>query len=180
MNIIYARAVIDVPVSRQRAFDAAAGLDAPSIIRPYGPIPGVRAIEEGHAGPWSETGQSRVVRLTDGNSVFEKVDVFLPGIGFAYDVGEFTGPFAALVDQAYSEWEFQDLAPDRSRILWRYSFLASTPLTHPPLLLVITLFYGGFLKAALKRLAAHIRANATAAPASGTASALTGPVAENT
>lgn len=163
-GFIYAEAKIELPLDRHGAFRAAAALDAIAVIRPYGPIPGVRAIE-GHTGPWSETGQERLVTLTNGDTVREILDVYLPGVSFAYDVREFSGGFGMLVHEAFSEFIFEDIAPGRSRVLWRYTFAATEPLFRPVVWALLRLFYAGFLKRALARFAATVAAP-PASPAS--------------
>ena len=167
-GFLYVEAKIDVPLDRQAAFRAAAALDAPRIILPHGPIPGVRSVD-GHTGPWSEVGQTRVVTLTNGDTVHEILDVFLPGVSLAYDVREFTGAFGMLVHEAFAEWEFQDTAPGRSVVLWRYTFAATEPLFRPILWAILNGFYKGFMKAALARFQASILA--AAAPPAGAAAA---------
>lgn len=156
-GFIYVEKTIEVPLDRHKAFLAAAAMDAVAIIRPHGPIPGVRSIA-GHAGPWSETGQERTVTLTNGDTIFEKLDVFLPGVSFAYDVREFTGFFGALVHEAFGEFIFEDAGPGRSRVMWRYTFAATEPLFRPLLWAILRGFYGGFLKSALTRFRASLEA----------------------
>lgn len=163
-GFLYVETKIEVPLDRHAAFFAAAALDAPKIILPHGPIPGVRSID-GHTGPWSEIGQERTVTLTNGDTVFEKLDVFLPGVSLAYDVREFTGFFGSLVHEAFGEWEFQDVSPGRSTVLWRYTFAATEPLFRPLLWAILNGFYKGFMKAALARFLAEIEAGRENAPA---------------
>lgn len=154
-GFIYVEAKIEVPLDRYAAFSAAAALDAPNIILPHGPIPGVRAVD-GHSGPWSEIGQERTLTLTNGDTVFEKLDVFLPGVSLAYDVREFTGLFGSLVHEAFAEWAFQDTAPGRSVVLWRYTFAATEPFFRPVLWVILNGFYKAFMKAALARFLATL------------------------
>lgn len=167
-GFLYVHSKIEVPLDRQAAFRAAAALDAPKIILPHGPIPGVLSIE-GHTGPWSEIGQERVVTLTNGDTVLEKLDVFLPGVSLAYDVREFTGFFGMLVHEAFGEWNFQDTGPGRSTIMWRYTFAATEPLFRPVLWVILNGFYKGFMKSALARFQASIESAPAAQPADATA-----------
>jgi hypothetical protein len=167
-GFLYVQSKIEVPLDRHAAFRAAAALDAPKIILPHGPIPGVKSID-GHTAPWSEIGQERTVTLTNGDTVLEKLDVFLPGVSLAYDVRDFTGFFGMLVHEAFGEWEFQDIAPGRSRILWRYTFAATEPFFRPVLWAILNGFYKGFMKAALARFQASIESAPANAPANATA-----------
>ncbi len=167
-GFLYVESKIEVPLDRHAAFLAAAALDAPKIILPHGPIPGVRAIE-GHKGPWSEIGQERVVTLTNGDTILEKLDVFLPGVSLAYDVREFTGFFGTLVHEAFGEWLFQDTTPGRSTVMWRYTFAATEPFFRPFLWVILSGFYKPFMKAALARFLASIETGA-GAPATAAAS----------
>lgn len=149
-GFLYVHSKIEVPMDRQAAFRAAAAIDATKIILPHGPIPGVKSVE-GHTGPWSEIGQERTITLTNGDTVHEKLDVFLPGLSLAYDVRDFTGFFGALVHEAFAEWEFQDTTPGRSTVLWRYTFAATEPMFRPILWAILNGFYKGYMKAALAR-----------------------------
>lgn len=167
-GFIYVHCKIEAPLDRHAAFRAVAALDAPRIILPYGPIPGVKSIE-GHTAPWSEIGQERTITLTNGDTVFEKLDVFLPGVSLAYDVREFTGFFGFLVHEAFGEWEFQDIAPGRSIILWRYTFAATEPFFRPLLWAILRAFYKGYMKAALARFKASLDAAPASAPPPGAA-----------
>lgn len=149
-GFIYIETKTELPLDRFGAFHAAAALDATKIILPYGPIPGVQSIE-GHKDAWSEIGQERIITLTNGDTISEKLDVFLPGVSLAYDVRDFTGLFGFLVHEAFGEWVFSDKEPGRSVVLWRYTFAATEPFFRPFLSAILVVFYKGFMKAALAR-----------------------------
>ena len=176
-GFIYVERSIEAPLDRHRAFLAAAAMDAVAIIRAHGPIPGVASLE-GHTGPWTETGQERVVRLSNGDSVHEILDVYLPGVSFAYDVREFTGLFGMLVHEAFSEFIFEDAGPGRSRVLWRYTFAATEPFFRPLLWAILRGFYGGFMKAALLRFRETLDASVQAPPALSPTAAMPAVAAE--
>jgi hypothetical protein len=149
------------PVSAppQTAFAAVAGLDAPSIFRARGPVPGVVGVE-GHIAPWSAVGQTRTIRLSDGSSVHETLTAFGDG-ALAYKVTDFEGAFGRLAREARGEWRVTPHG-DGARIEWRYVFTPASPLAALPLRVIAFAFWADYMRAALSRLKTSIE---TAAPA---------------
>lgn len=122
--------------------------------RGSGPIPAVVGTSD-QTGPWDVVGSARRVRLADGTSVREEIlasepcDGAAPSGGrarFAYRVGGFSGPLAALTTAAFGEWTFVETAPGRTLITWRYTFVPRSALMAAPLSALIALFWRTYMR----------------------------------
>ena len=119
-----------------------------------GPIPAVVGTSD-QTGPWDVVGSARRVRLADGTSVVEEILASDPSDGaapsggrarFAYRVGGFSGPLAALTTAAFGEWTFIETAPGRTEITWRYAFTPRSALMAAPLSALIALFWRTYMR----------------------------------
>jgi hypothetical protein len=126
--------------------------------RSKGPIPPVKGTS-GQTGRWDIAGNARVVHLGDGTSVREEITLSDPSDGhppsdgrarFGYRVSGFTGPMARLAREARGEWLFEEIAPDRTRIVWTYAFEPASPLARLPLSLVVATFWKAYMKDGLE------------------------------
>ncbi|MDP1872650.1 SRPBCC family protein [Phenylobacterium sp.] len=119
-----------------------------------GPIPAVLRTG-GQTGAWDVVGSARQVHLADGSAVREEIlasdpcDGAAPSGGrarFAYRVGGFSGPLARLTEAAFGEWTFVEVAPGRTEISWRYTFVPRSALMAAPLSLLIALFWRTYMR----------------------------------
>ena len=141
---------IVIEASLSHVFETAAGMDPRELIRPYGPLPGIDAVE-GHDGAWSAPGQRRRYLLTDKSSVNEELTGFTRDHTYAYAVSGITGPFSAIVREARAEWHFTKVGAGKSQIDWTYFFTPSGPVAEPVLWFIVKMLWPGYLRAALTR-----------------------------
>jgi hypothetical protein len=102
------------------AFRVIAPVDLSSVFRPWGPFPGVTAVE-GQTAAWDRPGVSRRTRFTDGSQANEALTEYTEGHGFAYELTGFTNVLAKLASGVRGEWSF---LPDGggTMIRWTYEF----------------------------------------------------------
>jgi hypothetical protein len=110
------------PAGLEDAFDALMPIDLSRIFRGYGPLPAVVATVD-QTGEWDHVGVSRVVKLSDGNQVNERITALERPSYFAYRVGPFdSGPLRHLIVDAHGEWRFTERGPTSTAIRWTYTF----------------------------------------------------------
>ncbi len=141
---------ITINASLPHVFQTAAAMDPCALIQDHGPLPGIVNCQ-GHTEPWSAIGQQRKHTLSDNSSVNEELTVFELDEHYAYRVTDFTGPFAALIDQANGEWRFTAVSPATTRVVWSYSFTPKRKLAAPAVWFIVKLLWPGYLGSALAR-----------------------------
>jgi hypothetical protein len=110
------------PADAETTFDAIVPIELPRIFRGLGPLPAVLATRE-QTGEWDHVGASRVVVLSDGSEVGERITAYDRPRYFAYVVGPFrSGLMRNLVVQARGEWWFARGATGDTEIRWNYTF----------------------------------------------------------
>ncbi|MCG9915230.1 MAG: SRPBCC family protein [Phenylobacterium sp.] len=128
------------------------------LARGSGPIPAVVRTSD-QTGPWDVAGSARQVHLADGSVVTEEILASDPTHGaapsggqarFAYRVEGFSGPLATLTGEAFGEWAFEETAPGRTQITWRYTFVPRSALMAAPLSALIALFWRGYMRQAIE------------------------------
>lgn len=103
-------------------FDAIVPIELARIFRGFGPLPAVTATR-GQSGAWDHVGAQRVVVLSDGSEVPERITAIDRPRYFAYRVGPFeAGPLARLVVDARGEWWFDESRPGLTAVRWVYTF----------------------------------------------------------
>ena len=86
----------------------------------FGPLPAVTAVVD-QTGSWDTVGRTRMLRLSDGGHVIERItDADHPAF-FAYELTDFQKLFGKLVRDARAEWRFTE-EPGGTRIHWSYVF----------------------------------------------------------
>lgn len=108
----------------QDAFDVIVPLDLASIFEPWLFLPGVQGVRD-QSGPWDEAGQSRIVQLSDGSEVPERLTAVDRPRGFAYRVGPFPRPLGVLASAADGAWKFSPGPNGGTDIAWSYRFDAN-------------------------------------------------------
>src|SRR5262245_41552281 len=79
-----------------------------TVLRDAAFLPGVAKTTEA-TGPWDKAGSTRIVHLTDGNTVRETVTSATSPDYFAYRLTEFSNPMIRmLVKEARGQWWFTD------------------------------------------------------------------------
>lgn len=152
---------ITVAASRETAFNVAVSIDPRRLVQQFGPLPAIIG-GDGHEAPWRRVGQRRRHLLSDETSVNEELTLYEPPNRFAYRVTEFTGPFAALAQEATGAWSFMATTDSRTMIIWRYDFMPNSSAAAPALYLIAKLFWPGYLNAALRRVKDHAENGAQA------------------
>lgn len=139
---------IEAPLAH--VFEVACKMDARELAKKHGLMPGVVGVE-GHAAPWSATGQVRHLKLSDNSSVDEELVAFTPKKTFAYSSSNFTGILSLLIHGARGEWHFTQVSAGRTKIDWTYFFFPNGPVAEPVLWFIVKFIWPGYLRAALER-----------------------------
>jgi len=142
-----------------QSFAAAVGMDAQTMTRARGPLPGVDSTQ-GHNGAWSAIGQKRELALSNKSSVTEELVAFTQDSTYAYRITGFSGFFGALITEARGEWHFTMTGAQSTKIDWTYFFTPKGGVSQYVAWLVVKLFWPGYLRDALGR----VKAAAEAAP----------------
>jgi hypothetical protein len=120
-----------------------------TVLRDAAFLPGV-AKTTGTTGPWDKAGSTRIVHLTDGNTVRETVTTATAPDYFAYRLTEFSNPMIrALVKEARGQWWFTD---NGSGVQARWTYTAESRNAAGMILLlpVIKILWNRYMKAAMK------------------------------
>jgi len=107
----------------EAAFDAIAPIDLATIFDRFLLVPGVRGVR-GQSGSWDTAGRTRIVLLTDGSEVPERLTMVNRPRAFAYRLGPFPRPLGLLVAYADGEWAFSGDGRGGTSIRWTYRFSA--------------------------------------------------------
>jgi len=138
--------IVHAPV--ERVFDLFMPIDLRSIMSGFGPLPAVVGIED-QVGAWDAVGQTRRLRLADGNSLREEITFVDRPHHFAYQIDELTGPLGRLVTGMRGGWWFEPDDAQRTHALWRYVFIERSALTRPFASLVVRAMWRPYMKRAL-------------------------------
>jgi hypothetical protein len=121
------------PAGVETTFDALMPIELSRIFRGFGPLPAVVATAH-QTGEWDHVGVSRVVKLSDGHEVSERITAYERPRHFAYRVGPFeSGPLRHLIVDAHGEWWFTARDATSTGIRWSYTFRPrrfAAPLVH--------------------------------------------------
>jgi hypothetical protein len=91
----------------EAAFDTIAPIDLATIFERFLLVPGVRGVRD-QSGSWDTAGRTRIVLLTDGSEVPERLTMVNRPRAFAYRLGPFPRPLGLLVAYADGEWAFSE------------------------------------------------------------------------
>jgi len=107
----------------EAAFDAIAPIDLAAVFDRFLLVPGVRGVRD-QTGSWDTAGRTRVVLLSNGSEVPERLTMVDRPRAFAYRVGPFPRPLGLLVAHADGDWAFTTDAHGGTAIRWTYRFSA--------------------------------------------------------
>jgi hypothetical protein len=137
-----------------------------TVLKDAAGLPGVAKTTD-TTGPWDKAGSTRIVHLTDGNSVRETVTTATAPDYFAYRVTEFTTPlFRATCKEARGQWWFTDSGAGLEA-KWTYTLESTSPLGLLVLYPVIKVLWHRYMQAAMQ--ATKTRAEAEVGSVSGSA-----------
>ena len=107
------RATVRAP--RELVFETMVPIDLTSIMRGYAFLPAVVAVD-GHDGSWNARGQTRTLRLADGNALREELTEYRKPDGVRYMIDGITGPLGTLVHGARGSFDFTAHDHDDGRV----------------------------------------------------------------
>ncbi len=180
--VVEVRGQVVAPI--EQVFDVFMPMDLRKIMVGYGPLPAVTAIED-QTGDWNSVGESRIIRLADGNGMLEVLTSVERPRRFAYTVGELTHILRFLVMRFHGEWIFEAVVPAAAaaatsppppspppppppppalgpagpavtRATWRYFFEPRSLLTKPIAAFVLTQFWRPCMQQALELATAEV------------------------
>jgi len=136
----------------QPVYDFFREVDVTRILTGRGPLPAVVGVED-PVGHWDAPGLHRMLRLSDGNTLRERLTNVEPPRTFAYEIEEITGPLGRLVVGMSGRWSFEP-APQAggegpTLAHWHYVFTPRSWLTWLPCLLIIKLLWQPYMAAVL-------------------------------
>lgn len=110
-------------VDPEVAFDAIVPVDLASIFTGLGPLPAVKGTAQ-QVGDWDAAGNTRMVLLSGGATMAERLtDVRRPDV-CAYEVTPQRGPLGLIVHHIDGQFAFAPADSGSTRITWTYSFAA--------------------------------------------------------
>ncbi len=119
-----------------------------TVLRDAALMPGVTRTS-GTTGPWDRAGSTRIVHLTDGNTVRETVTTATAPDYFAYRLTEFSNPMIrALVSEARGQWWFTD-SGSGLQAKWTYTAVGRNVLAMLVLVPVIKILWHRYMQAAM-------------------------------
>jgi hypothetical protein len=119
-----------------------------TVLRDAAFMPGVASTTD-TTGPWDKAGSTRIVHLTDGNTVRETVTTATAPDYFAYRLTEFSNPvIRGLVKEARGQWWFTD-SGSGLQAKWTYTAESKNPLGLFVLYPVIKILWNRYMKAAM-------------------------------
>lgn len=120
-----------------------------TVLRDAAFLPGVASTTD-TTGPWDVAGSTRIVHLTDGNTVRETVTASTAPDYFAYVITEFSNPMMrGIVKEARGHWWFTDDGSG-TQAKWTYTAEGKNFLSVLILLPFIKILWNRYMKAALK------------------------------
>lgn len=138
------------PAAPEQAFDAVLLEPLERIFnRRYKVIPRIRGAED-QDGTWGHAGQTRTVRLADGNLMHEELTRVDRPHAFGYTITGITGPMKPLASEVHGVWSF-DPAGTGTRVTWQWTMHPASRLVVPALPVFRRLWLG-YAGQALQRL----------------------------
>jgi hypothetical protein len=128
-----------------------------TVLRDAAFMPGVTRTTD-TTGPWDTPGSTRIVHLTDGNTVRETVTTATAPDYFAYRLTEFSNPMIRLVcKEARGQWWFTD-RDSGLYAKWTYTAESRNLLAYVLLYPVIKLLWHRYMQAAMNATRARAEA----------------------
>jgi Polyketide cyclase / dehydrase and lipid transport len=120
-----------------------------TVLRDAALMPGVTKTTD-TTGPWDKAGSTRIVHLTDGNTVRETVTSATAPDYFAYRLTEFSNPMIrVLVKEARGQWWFTDEGAGL-HAKWTYTAESRNPVAALLLVPFIKILWNRYMQAAMK------------------------------
>ena len=110
--------VAAVPLAE--AYERASAVDPTRQYPKFCPLPAVVEVVD-QTGSWDTVGRTRMLRLSDGGHVIERITDADHPTFFAYELSDFQKLFGRLVEGARAEWRFTEVSGG-TRIHWSYVF----------------------------------------------------------
>lgn len=134
-----------VSASPDSVYDAVADPERfPELFDGFGPVPGIRAIQEDAAG-------GRRVLLRDGSTVEERFNVTEPGRRLVYEASGFAAPLGWWCRRAEGEWRFE-ARDSGTEVTWQYRFRTAGPIRRLAVRLLVAPFFQRAMARAVGRL----------------------------
>jgi hypothetical protein len=143
--------------ARQDVFDFVAAQDVlPKILTGYGFLPAV-ASTSAVSGPWNQPGSTRLVRLSDGNTLREGLTHYSRPDTFAYRVSDPSFALKHLMSEARGQFWITE-ADGGAHLRWTYTFRARSGLAKIPLRLFVATQWKGYMDVCVRNIVAHFEA----------------------
>jgi hypothetical protein len=133
----------------EAAFDTIAPIDLAAVFDRFLFVPGVRGVRD-QTGSWDTPGRTRIVVLSDGSEVPERLTMVDRPRAFAYRLGPFPRPLGLLVAHADGDWAFAPDARGGTAIRWAYRFSAQ-PGRRTIVAMILAPLWRGYARRALER-----------------------------
>ena len=137
------------PVALQDAFPLTIAAPLPELFnRGFGPIPPVTGVDQ--EGPWTQVGQVRKVRTSDGATTTERLVTYDEPNSCTYELSDLTGPLRLLVSRVEGAWTFDSVGTG-CRITWSWTLYPRSSAT-APVLPIFGRIWQGYARLTLDRL----------------------------
>jgi hypothetical protein len=129
------------------------GIDPTRQYPRFGPLPAVVEVVD-QSGPWDTAGRTRMLRLSDGGHVIERITDAVHPTYFAYELSDFQKLFGKLVNGARAEWRFTPVQSG-TNITWSYVFHPK-PRTGWIVGAIVVLFWAPYMRRVLPGIIAAV------------------------
>jgi len=151
---VTARASRYLPQSPERVFEYVLPVDLSTVIKRWGPLPGVKGTRD-QSGAWDHVGATRTVLLEDGSSGREELTAYNPPHHFGYTL-TLGPPTSFLASEAAGTWWFFPTEDGGTEIEWAWA-LAPRPGMGAFIQFVLTPLWERYADQALGEIARNLR-----------------------
>lgn len=135
--------------SPSAAFGAVLRAPLPGLFdRRYAALPPITQVQD-QTGEWEHVGQTRLIVLSDGGTMLERLVAVEAPDRFDYELTRLRGPLGLLVRRVEGRWAF-DAAGGGTRVTWSWQVHPRTPLAVPAVL-AIRAMWRGYARLGLQR-----------------------------
>jgi hypothetical protein len=139
-----------IPVTVEDAFTKTRNIPLTVICSQwYGLFPPIKEVRE-QSGDWDAPGQTRVITMVGGGSVYEELTSVDPPRSFGYTLSGIKGAMAAVVSSVDGKWSFAP-AGTGTNVTWQWTIYAKSGLV-APLLPVFGQMWKGYARVTLEKL----------------------------
>ena len=154
MRRVPVRVTRRIAVPPEELFERFAPIDLSTIIKRWGPLPGVKGVRD-QTGDWDRPGVSRTVVLDDGSTAKEELVAYNPPHHFGYEL-TFGAPTSALASNAAGTWFFHPAGDSGTDLEWMWAF-APRPGAGLVVELVLAPLWRRYAEQTLENVAAEFR-----------------------